>query len=134
MIKADCVRIIDRYVTGLRYEDNASGQGDTVSCLGLVRKFLREEMGIAEPFPWPDTVDPVLAGAALHRYFRPINTPSIGDVALTDGRHGESLHVGIYIFNGSVRSILHASSQCGIICQPVKEVVIRGYYRHRGLA
>jgi len=133
MDKAACIRIINQYTQGLRYADFGSGSGDEVNCLGLVRKFLRDHMGIAEPFPWPGDVKPGDAGLALHSFFRIVNTPNIGDIGVMDGQHGEGMHVGVYIYNGTGRGILHASSRCGIIWSPIRSVTIRGLYRHRGL-
>lgn len=131
MKKADCIRVIDHYVGSLCYHEFGSGDGFDVNCLGLVRKFLRDHLGIADPFPWPGDVPPGSAGAALHQYFQRVTIPEVGDVALMDGRHGEGMHVGIYIPNGSSRGVLHASSVCGVIWQPTGELTIRAYYRHR---
>jgi len=131
--KQDCAVIVSDYVSRLVYSEFGSGKTNGVNCLGLVRKFLRDFMGIAEPFPWPGDVAPGEAGAALYSYFKKTEAPSIGDVVLMDGKHGEGLHVGIYIYNGSSRGVLHASSQAGVIWSTIKTVDVRGYYRHRGL-
>ena len=102
---------------------------DGCDCYGLVRLFLKEELGKEIPDFWDyASADDGAVISSLIKEHKPAiagkekEIPDVGDVALYKFR-GYISHIGVYVGDGY---ILHVLRGCDSVCVPAEHGILKG--------
>ena len=121
---------MDKYI-GIPYKyggEDFSG----ADCWGLVRLYLKNELGIVVPRYYVGPYDKEIIGAQIEFSkidFKAVQMPAIGDIVLMN-INGVTSHCGVYCGDGRMlHTLIQHDSACVKIDDPKWIKRIEGYYR-----